>query len=302
MLAHLLKYDSIYRRFPGTVEARDDALVISDAAGSITVKSLAVRSPAELPWADLGVDFVLESTGLFTDVTKAALHLEAGAKRVVLSAPAKGDCRTIVLGVNEGDYDPATDKIVSNASCTTNCLAPICKVLNDTYGIEQGFMTTIHSYTNDQRLLDFPHKDLRRARAAALNIIPTTTGAAKAIGLVIPALKGKLDGYSIRIPTPTGSVVDLVCTLAKAPADSAEVNAAFAAAASSGPLAPYLDYEEDAIVTADIVRVPGVVGHSSRPETMVSGNMIKVLAWYDNEWGYSNRTADLLTYMAARGI
>jgi glyceraldehyde 3-phosphate dehydrogenase len=301
MLAHLLKYDSIYRRFPGTVEARDDALVISDAAGTITVKSLAVRNPAELPWADLGVDFVLESTGLFTDVTKAAMHLEAGAKRVILSAPAKGDCRTIVLGVNEGDYDPATDKIVSNASCTTNCLAPICKVLNDTYGIEQGFMTTIHSYTNDQRLLDLPHSDAYRARAAALSAIPTTTGAAKAIHLIIPALKDRMNGISIRIPTPTGSVVDLVCSLAKAPKDKAEVNAAFAKAASEGPLAPYLDYEEDAIVTADIVECPA--SSIFVPAwTMVSGNMIKVLAWYDNEWGYSNRMADLLTYMAARGI
>jgi glyceraldehyde 3-phosphate dehydrogenase len=301
MLAHLLKYDSIYGRYPGTVEAKEDKLVISDAAGTVEIASLAVKAPAELPWADLGVDFVLESTGLFTDVTKAAAHLEAGAKRVVISAPAKGDCRTIVLGVNEGDYDPATDKIVSNASCTTNCLAPVCKVLEDNWGIQQGFMTTIHSYTNDQRLLDLPHSDMYRARAAALSAIPTSTGAAKAIHLVIPSLKGKINGIALRIPTPTGSIVDLVCSLAKAPADKNELNAAFKAAAESGPLAPYLDYEEDPIVTADIVECPA----SSifvPDQTMVSGNMVKVLSWYDNEWGYSNRTADLLTYMAGLGI
>jgi glyceraldehyde 3-phosphate dehydrogenase len=301
MLAHLLKYDSIYRRYPGTVQASDGSLVVNDKGGTITIKSLAVRNPAELPWADLEVDFVLESTGLFTDVTKAAAHLEAGAKRVILSAPAKGDCRTIVLGVNQDTYDPATDKIVSNASCTTNCLAPVCKVLEDAYGIEQGFMTTIHSYTNDQRLLDLPHADSYRARAAALSAIPTTTGAAKAIHLAIPSLKGKMNGISIRIPTPTGSVVDLVCTLAKAPADADEVNAAFAKAASEGPLAPYLDYEEDAIVTADVVECPASAIFAPH-WTFVNGNMVKVLAWYDNEWGYSNRVADLLSYMASRGI
>lgn len=300
-LAHLLKYDSIYGRYPGSVQVREGTLVVSDAAGTIEVKSLAVKDPAQLPWADLGVEVVLESTGIFTDVEKAALHLQAGARRVIISAPAKGDCRTIVLGVNHDAYDPATDKIVSNASCTTNCLAPLCKVLNDNWGIEAGFMTTVHSYTNDQRLLDLPHKDPYRARAAALNIIPTSTGAARAIHLVIPDLKGKMDGIALRVPTPTGSIVDLVCTVRQAPADADEVNAAFKAASEEGPLAPYLDYEEDPIVSTDIVESPASAIFAPH-QTKVKGNLVKVLAWYDNEWGYSNRTADLIVFMASAGL
>lgn len=300
-LAHLLKYDSIYGRYPGTVQVKEGALVVTDAAGTIEVKSLSVKDPAQLPWADLGVELVLESTGLFTDVEKAAVHLERGAKRVIISAPAKGDCRTIVLGVNHDAYDPATDKIVSNASCTTNCLAPVCKVINDNWGIERGFMTTVHSYTNDQRVLDLPHKDLYRARAAALNIIPTSTGAAKAIHLVIPDLKGKMDGIALRVPTPTGSIVDLVCTVARPPASVDEINAAFKAASEEGPLAPYLDYEEDPIVLADIVESPASAIFVP-DQTKLIGNLVKVLAWYDNEWGYSNRTADLIVYMASKGL
>ncbi len=306
MLAYLLKYDSIYGRYPGTVEAQDGKLVISDAAGTIEVLSICQDpknplAPPQLPWKDLGVDVVLESTGIFTDVEKAAGHIEAGAKRVIISAPAKGNCRTIVLGVNDEMYDPATDRIVSNASCTTNCLAPVCRVLNDNFVIQQGFMTTVHSYTNDQRVLDLPHKDPYRARAAALNIIPTSTGAARAIGLVIPALSGKMDGFALRVPTPTGSIVDLVCMVEKAPASVDEVNAAFKAASECGPLAPYLDYEEDPIVLADIVECPASAIFVP-DQTKVNGNMVKVLAWYDNEWGYSNRTADLMKLMADRGV
>ncbi|MCX7599315.1 MAG: type I glyceraldehyde-3-phosphate dehydrogenase [Armatimonadetes bacterium] len=300
-LAHLLKYDSIYGRYPGSVQVKEGVLVVTDAAGTIEVQSLSVKDPSQLPWADLGVEIVLESTGIFTDVEKAAVHLERGAKRVIISAPAKGDCRTIVLGVNHDAYDPATDKIVSNASCTTNCLAPLCKVINDNWGIERGFMTTVHSYTNDQRVLDLPHKDLYRARAAALNIIPTSTGAAKAIHLVIPELKGKMDGIALRVPTPTGSIVDLVCTVARPPANADEINAAFKAASEDGPLAPYLDYEEDPIVLADIVESPASAIFVP-DQTKVIGNLVKVLAWYDNEWGYSNRTADLIVLMASKGL
>lgn len=300
-LAHLLKYDSIYGRYPGSVQVKEGALVVTDAAGTTEVKSYSLKDPAQLPWADLGVELVLESTGLFTDVEKAAVHLERGAKRVVISAPAKGDCRTIVLGVNHDAYDPAKDRIVSNASCTTNCLAPLCKVLNDNWGIERGFMTTVHSYTNDQRVLDLPHKDPYRARAAALNIIPTSTGAAKAIHLVIPDLKGKMDGIALRVPTPTGSIVDLVCTLTKTPADADEINAAFKAASEEGPLAPYLDYEVDPIVLADIVESPASAIFVP-DQTKVKGNLVKVLAWYDNEWGYANRTADLMVFMASAGL
>jgi len=301
MLAHLLKYDSIYGRYPGTVLARDGRLVISDAAGTIEVPSICQDpknplAPPQLPWADLGAQIVLESTGVFTDVSKAAGHLDAGAERVIISAPAKGECRTIVLGVNDDQYNPETDRIVSNASCTTNCLAPVCRVLNDNWVIERGFMTTIHSYTNDQRLLDLPHRDPYRARAAALNVIPTSTGAARAIGLVIEALSGRMDGIALRVPTPTGSIVDLVCIVQSAPADAAEVNAAFKAAAEEGPLAPYMDYEEDPIVLTDIVECPASAVFVP-DQTKANGNMVKVLAWYDNEWGYSNRTADLIVLM-----
>jgi glyceraldehyde 3-phosphate dehydrogenase len=234
-------------------------------------------------------------------VEKAAGHLEAGAKRVIISAPAKGDCPTIVLGVNENIYDPTQHRIVSNASCTTNCLAPLCKVLHENWGIERGFMTTVHSYTNDQRLLDLPHDDPYRARAAALNIVPTKTGAAKAIHLVIPELEGRMDGIALRVPTPTGSIVDLVCTVAKPPADRDEVNAVFKAASEEGPLAPYLDYEEDAIVSTDVIGCPASAIFVPS-QTRVIGNLVKVLAWYDNEWGYANRVADLIKFMADRGI
>lgn len=306
MLAYLLRYDSIYGRYPGTVKASDGRLIVSDEAGTIEVVSITQdprdpKKPSELPWADYGVDVVLESTGVFREVEKAAGHIEAGAKKVIISAPARGECRTIVLGVNQDEYDPSTDHVVSNASCTTNCLAPVCKVLNDNWTITAGFMTTVHSYTNDQRLLDLPHKDPYRARAAALNTIPTTTGAASAIHLVIPDLENKLDGIALRVPTPTGSIIDLVCTLEQAPADADAVNAAFKAAAEEGPLAPYLDYEEDPIVTADVVGSPASAIFVP-DQTKVHGNLVKVLAWYDNEWGYSNRTADLIKYMADRGI
>jgi len=301
-LAHLLKYDSIYGRFPGTVEVKGDDLVINGK----TVKSLEVRNPAELPWADLGVEVVIESTGHFTN-DKALGHVEAGAKRVIISAPTKikdpevaKKLVTVVLGVNEGMYDPAKHVLISNASCTTNCLAPMAKVLNDNWGIVQGFMTTIHSYTNDQRILDFPHEDKRRMRAAAINIIPTKTGAAAAIGEVIPELAGKLDGGALRVPTPTGSITDLNVTLSK-PATKDEINAAFAKAASEGPMAPYLDYTDEPIVLAGIVECPASCTIDSL-ETRVLGNLAKVLGWYDNEWGYSNRTADLVVFLAGKGL
>ena len=306
MLAYLLKYDSIYGRYPGSVQAKDGKLIVSDEAGTIEVESITQdpknpKSPNELEWDKRGVDIVLESTGVFREVEKAAGHLEAGAKKVIISAPARGECKTVVLGVNHEEYDPAKDHVVSNASCTTNCLAPVCKVINDNWKIERGFMTTIHSYTNDQRLLDLPHKDPYRARAAALNIIPTTTGAASAIHLVIPDLKGKMDGIALRVPTPTGSIIDLVCTVENPPANAEEVNEAFKAAASEGPLAPYMDYVEDPIVLTDIVACPASAVFVP-DQTKVIGNLIKVLAWYDNEWGYSNRTADLMKYMADKGI
>ena len=301
-LAHLLKYDSIYGRFPGTVELGADGLVVN----GVKIKSLEERDPAKLPWADLGVEVVLESTGHFTN-EKAALHLDAGAKRVAISAPAKMKdeaCKrmlvTVVLGVNEDMYDPAAHKLISNASCTTNCLAPMCKVLNDNWGIERGFMSTIHSYTNDQRILDFPHEDKRRMRAAAINIIPTKTGAAAAIGEVIPSLSGKMDGGALRVPTPTGSITDLNVTLQK-PATKDEINAAYRAAATEGPLAPYLDYTEEPIVLTDIVASPASCTIDAL-ETRVIGSMAKVLGWYDNEWGYSNRTADLVIFLASKGL
>ncbi len=303
-LAYLLRHDSIYGNYPGTVEAKDGKLVVSDAAGTVEITSLEEKDPKALPWADLGVEIVLESTGVFREVEKAAWHLEAGAKKVIISAPARGDCRTIVLGVNHDSYDPANDHVVSNASCTTNCLAPVCKVLNDAFGIEYGLMTTVHSYTNDQRLLDLPHKDLYRARAAALNIIPTTTGAALAIGKVIPELDGKMDGIALRVPTPTGSVVDLACVVSRS-VTAEEVNEAFKKASEEGPLAPYLDYEEDAIVLSDIQGNPAsaiFVPDWTRTAPKDGGTLVKVLAWYDNEWGYSNRTADLIKFMADKGL
>ncbi|MFN8162865.1 MAG: type I glyceraldehyde-3-phosphate dehydrogenase [Solirubrobacterales bacterium] len=288
-LAHLLKYDSILGRFPGEVEAGEGSISIDGKP----MKVLSERDPAALPWAELGVDVVLESTGFFTARDDAAKHLQAGAKKVIISAPAKDPDVTVALGVNfDSDYDPANHQIISNASCTTNCLAPVAKVLNDSFGIEQGLMTTIHAYTADQRLQDMPHKDLRRARAAALNLIPTTTGAAKAVGLVLPELNGKLNGFAMRAPVATGSVVDLVFSTPD-PVTPEQVNAAVKAAAE-GPLEGILSYTEDPIVSTDIVGDP----HSSifdAGQTMVigDGRMVKVVSWYDNEWGYSNRCVEL---------
>jgi len=287
-LAHLLKYDSTYGRFPGTVEARDEAIAIDGSE----VKVLSVRDPADLPWADMGVDVVIESTGLFTKRDAAGKHLDAGAKKVVISAPATDPDVTVALGVNFDDaYDPERHHIVSNASCTTNCLAPVAKVLHETVGIERGLMTTIHAYTADQRLQDMPHKDMRRARAAAINLIPTTTGAARAVGLVLPELDGKLNGLAVRAPVPTGSVVDLVFDAARE-TSADDVNAAVRESAA-GPLAGILDYTEDPIVSTDIIKNP----HSSifdAEQTMVTdGRLVKVFAWYDNEWGYSNRCVEV---------
>ncbi|KIU17384.1 type I glyceraldehyde-3-phosphate dehydrogenase [Mycolicibacterium llatzerense] len=285
-LAHLLKFDSILGRLPYEVRADGDTLVIGDTK----IKALAVKEgPAALPWGELGVDIVVESTGIFTDAAKAKGHLEAGAKKVIISAPATGEDITIVMGVNDDKYD-GSQNIISNASCTTNCLGPIAKVLNDEFGIVKGLMTTIHAYTQDQNLQDGPHKDLRRARAAAINIVPTSTGAAKAIGLVLPELKGKLDGYALRVPVPTGSVTDLTVELGTAAA-AAEINAAMQAAAE-GPLKGILKYYDAPIVSSDIVTDP----HSSLFDsglTKVIDNQAKVVSWYDNEWGYSNRIADL---------
>lgn len=292
-LAHLLKYDSVLGRFGHEVSASEGSLTIDGR----TIAVMAERDPAALPWADLGAEIVLESTGHFTDATKARAHVEAGAKKVVISAPAKNEDVTIVMGVNEGDYDPATDVVISNASCTTNCLAPMAKVLDDSFGIERGMMTTIHAYTNDQRILDFPHSDLRRARAAAINMIPTTTGAAKAIGLVLPQLKGRLDGYAMRVPTPTGSATDLTVELRNA-ASKDEINAAMKTAAD-GPLRGIMHYTEDPIVSTDIVTDPAsVVLDAGMTNSM--GTMVKVLGWYDNEWGYSNRLVDLMRYVGDR--
>ncbi|WP_431971642.1 type I glyceraldehyde-3-phosphate dehydrogenase [Nocardia sp. bgisy134] len=287
-LATLLKYDSILGRLPQDVSLDgEDTIVVGDQR----IKALAIKEgPAALPWGDLGVDVVVESTGIFTDATKAKGHLAAGAKKVIISAPAKGEDLTVVMGVNDSQYD-GSQNIISNASCTTNCLGPLAKVLNDEFGIERGLMTTIHAYTQDQNLQDGPHSDLRRARAAALNIVPTGTGAAKAIGLVLPELQGKLDGYALRVPVPTGSVTDLTATLSKS-ATIDEINAAYQAAAE-GPLKGILKYNTDPIVSSDIVTDP----HSSiydAPLTKVIDDQVKVVSWYDNEWGYSNRLADLI--------
>ena len=286
-LAHLLKYDSILGRFPGEVTSTEDEIAVDGKA----FKSFALRDPAELPWGEIGADVVLESTGIFTDANKARVHLDGGAKKVIISAPAKNEDVTVVMGVNDGDYDPAKHSIISNASCTTNCLGPLAKVLNDSFGIERGLMTTIHAYTQDQNLQDGPHKDLRRARAAALNIVPTSTGAAKAIGLVLPELKGKLDGFALRVPIPTGSATDLtVTTTREATVD--EIKAAYKAAAE-GPFKGILTYTEDPIVSSDIVTDPASCIFDAGL-TKVIGNQVKVVGWYDNEWGYSNRLADLI--------
>jgi glyceraldehyde 3-phosphate dehydrogenase len=289
-LAHLLRYDSILGPYPGTVKAREGAIEVDGHA----LEVLAERDPAALPWGELGVDVVIESTGLFTDRDSAAKHLERGAKKVVISAPATNPDATVVLGVNFDEaYDRDKHDVISNASCTTNCLAPVAKVINDTVGIEHGLMTTIHAYTADQRLQDLPHKDLRRARAAAINLIPASTGAAKAIGLVIPALQGKLHGFAVRAPVPVGSVVDLTV---ECPRETSveEVNAALKAAAESGPLEGIMQYTEDPIVSSDIVQSPYSSIVDSKLTAVVDGTMLKVVAWYDNEWGYSNRLVDLV--------
>jgi glyceraldehyde 3-phosphate dehydrogenase len=291
-LAHLLKYDSILGRLPYEVKATADEITV---AGK-TFKAFAERDPAKLPWADLGADVVIESTGLFTDADKARVHADNGAKKVIISAPAKGEDITIVMGVNHDAYDPANHTIISNASCTTNCLAPMAKVLNDAFGIERGLMTTIHAYTQDQNLQDGPHKDLRRARAAAINIVPTSTGAAKAIGLVLPQLKGKLDGFALRVPIPTGSATDLTVNLSRE-ASVEEVNAAMKAAAE-GPLKGIITYTEDEIVSADIVTDPASCVFDAGL-TKAIGDQVKVIGWYDNEWGYSNRLADLVKFVGA---
>ncbi len=305
-LAHLLKYDSIHKKFSHDVTVTDEGFdvhaknLLGELIGAKkSVKVLAERDPGKLPWADLGVDLVVESTGFFTDAEKAKAHINAGAKKVIISAPASNEDITIVIGVNDDQYDAAKHNIVSNASCTTNCLAPFAKVLRDSFGLKAGFMNTIHSYTNDQVILDFPHKDLRRARAAAMSIIPTSTGAAKAIGLVMPDMKGKLDGMSMRVPTPDGSVVDLVAEL-ETTVTKDDINSAMKAAAE-GPMKGILEYCEDPIVSVDVVGNPASSVFDSL-QTMVmggSGTFVKCVSWYDNEWGYSNRVRDLVKIMMA---
>ena len=292
-LAHLLSYDSVLGRFDGEVATSENGLVVDGDE----LRVLAVRDPAELPWKELGVQIVVESTGLFTNREDADKHIAAGAEKVVISAPAKGEDLTVVLGVNGDAYDPSQHNVISNASCTTNCVVPMAKVLDDAFGIETGLMTTIHAYTNDQNILDLPHKDLRRARAAAINIIPTSTGAAKSTGVVLPHLKGRMDGISMRVPVPDGSVTDLVATL-KREASVEEVNAAYEAAANSGPLAGgLLVYTEDPIVSTDIVGSPASCTFDAA-STMAIGSMVKVVGWYDNEWGYSSRVRDLVLFMS----
>ncbi len=294
--AHLFKYDSSYGRYRGTVEAKEHSLVID--GHEVLVNS--ERDPAKLPWSDDGADIVIESTGIFTDAGKAAGHLEGGAKKVIISAPASGEDLTIVLGVNEDKYDPQNHHILSNASCTTNCLATMVKVLHDNFGVEQGLMTTIHAYTNDQNILDQVHSDLRRARAAAVNIIPTSTGAARAVSLVLPELAGKLNGMAMRVPVPTGSVTDFVANIKKS-ATADEINAAYKHAAKNG-LKGIMEYSEDPLVSSDIVKN----SHSSIIDAlstmMVGDNMVKVVGWYDNEWGYSCRTADLAAFIVDKGL
>jgi glyceraldehyde 3-phosphate dehydrogenase len=291
-MAHLLKYDTILGRFPAEIESGADGIRV----GGHTIKMLAERDPAQLPWGELGADVVIESTGFFTDAEKAKAHIAGGAKKVIISAPAKNEDLTVVLGVNDGDYDPAKHTIISNASCTTNCLAPLAKILDDAIGIERGLMTTIHAYTQDQNLQDGPHKDLRRARAAALNIVPTTSGAAKAIGLVLPKLNGKLDGYALRVPIATGSATDLTVTVSRETTVD-EVNAAYQAAAD-GPFKGLVSYTEDPIVSSDIVTDPASCIFDAGL-TKVIGDQVKVVGWYDNEWGFSNRLVDLAVLVGA---
>lgn len=293
-LAHLLKYDSCFGRFNGTVEATENSLIVNGN----DVRIFAERDPKNLPWKDLGVDIVIESTGLFTKREKAMAHIEAGAKKVIISAPAKDEDITIVLGVNEDKYDPEKHVIISNASCTTNCLAPFAKVLDENFGIEKGLMTTVHSYTNDQRILDLPHSDLRRARAAAESIIPTTTGAAKAVALVLPQLKGRLNGLSMRVPTPTVSVTDLVCDVRRE-TTLEEVNGALKRAAE-GELKGIMAFSEEPLVSIDYRKDPHSSIIDGLSTMVIGGTMIKVISWYDNEWGYSNRIVDLVNYIAER--
>ncbi|MEE8519016.1 MAG: type I glyceraldehyde-3-phosphate dehydrogenase [Dehalococcoidia bacterium] len=294
--AHLFKYDTNYGRYPGTVQAKDGGIEIDGR----TIKSLSERDPAQLPWGDLGVDVVIESTGFFTKGEKAAAHIEAGAKKVIISAPATGEDKTMVLGVNADEYDPDKHHVISNASCTTNCVAQLVKVLHDSFGVKHGLMNTIHAYTNDQQILDQVHPDLRRARAAAQNIIPTSTGAAKVVGLVMPELNGKIHGMALRVPVSTGSITDFVADLEK-DVTVEEVNAAFKAAAD-GPLAEVLEYTDEPIVSSDIKMNPASCIFDSLATMVMAGNMVKVLGWYDNEWGYSCRTSDLTAYIASKGL
>ncbi len=294
-LAHLFKYDSVFGIWPGKVEATADSIVIDGKP----VKVVAQKDPAALPWKDLSVDIVVESTGRFTDAEKAKAHLTAGAKRVIISAPAKGEDITICMGINEDKFDPSKHIVISNASCTTNCLAPLAKVLREAFGIKRGLMTTIHSYTNDQVVQDFPHKDLRRARAAGVSLIPTSTGAAKAIGLVIPELKGKMNGISIRVPTIDVSLVDLAVELEK-PATKEEINAAYKKAAASAGLSKYLEYCDEPLVSRDFLGNPKSCIIDSLSTDVIDGNFAKVFGWYDNEWGYSNRVVDLVAYIAKK--
>jgi len=296
-LAHLLKYDSILGPLHEEVRAESDAVVV---CGKRRIKIFAIKDPAELDWASVGAQIVIESTGKFTDKKDAEKHLRGPVKKVIISAPAKNEDVTLVLGVNDNMYDPAKHKVISNASCTTNCLGPVVKVLHDKFGVEKGSMTTIHSYTNDQNVLDFPHKDLRRARAAALNMIPTTTGAAKAIGLVMPELKGKLDGYAMRVPTPDVSVVDLVVVTSKK-TTAEEVNKALEDAAN-GPLKGILAYTEDPVVSTDMLHNPNSSILDAGLTKVLDGNLVHVIAWYDNEWGYSMRIIDLIEFLAKKGL
>jgi glyceraldehyde 3-phosphate dehydrogenase len=295
-LAHLFKYDSVLGPVKAEVKAEGDSILIDGKP----LKVLSLKDPAELPWESLGVEIVIESTGKFTEASQAAKHLRGPVKKVIISAPAKNEDLTLVLGVNDSMYDPARHRIISNASCTTNCLAPVVKVLQDSFGIEKGSMTTIHSYTNDQVILDFPHRDLRRARAAAINMIPTTTGAAKAIGLVVPALKGKMDGYAMRVPTPNVSVVDVVVVTTK-PTTTEEVNAALKQAAE-GELKGILAYTEEPVVSTDMLHNPNSSIVDASLTKVVGGNLAKVVAWYDNEWGYSCRVVDLVKFLVAKGL
>jgi len=294
--AHLFKYDSNYGIYPGKVEAKDDCIVIDGRE----IKVLAERDPAKIPWRDYGVDIVIESTGLFTQASKAAAHLQGGAKKVIISAPAQEEDISIVLGVNEGQYDPAKHRVISNGSCTTNCIAPVVKVLHQNFGIVHGLMTTVHSYTNDQKILDVFHRDLRRARAAATNIIPTTTGAARVVGVVIPELQGKLHGIALRVPTSVVSVVDFVADLKKK-ASAEEINDAFRKAAD-GELKGILEYCDEPLVSSDFKGNPASAIFDALSTMVIDSNLIKVLAWYDNEWGYSCRLADLISYIVNKGL